>query len=817
MARPKKGTAPGRSSDFSGEKEAWLATYREQVIDADDIGAVYTDATNAFLLRYGYDLPFGDNVDGDPDDNPPPTGPVSDAEQDRRDAIRGELRLKLGNYFRNKFKGKKVHLSSIKKILGAMQSMSGPAKKPRRLPDFAVYSKLYYATRVKPGFEKKWNEAKKTMPKTERAAMSQDFVMDYYDKESAEVKAEVEEAGKEMHRVALEAWKAKRKIPEHSAEEYNRALETLPDVAIPLADALSEHLGAHVAILVVGPVGTEGGEVLLRSVFSDTSAGAITRTWPQYDRRGFTAMEESITRFGRAFFTTADCRERAWPPIEVEDAPGAAGTSGTSAPVHTAGPGPTTPAPGPAGPVLAPGPPVGPSAAARAPAPARAKRAKAIAGAAVPDPSSLENLLSFDDEGSERSVVEPPVVESVVDEPSTLTDGMDTSEWSPHLIGAYAYLSEKKFGPRWQELVKAMFRFEWAHFYEENSFGMTARGRPAEIAQWMKEHRRWVDQPLMEEEHGAIGPRFLAYYKAVGPRGRWEDVEEGTAATREIAAGDHIHWSLLDVTGRNGQSLLVLTLAWWGQAIWNAGVGNGIGGGEAALESAADWKLLVEDMMWALNMLATIADRPDREAQIAAAEAVLGEEPGAKKKKKAAKAGAAKAGGGEGGREGEEKIDDSGAGTDAPAAKARRTTRGRVAEDEEAGVPALPAPPAATTRPKPRALVKRKAASEQPGTPGEMDSHASGGRESTPLNASVHTEPVNTLQPQPTPLNSEDAVHLSSSSSTTPTTADAGGEMQADEDPFAGFSPEELEEMMADKDANVPEDEEEEDKGMSED
>ncbi|KAJ6461988.1 hypothetical protein C8R47DRAFT_1225622 [Mycena vitilis] len=801
MARPKKGIAPGRSSDFCGEKEAWLATYREQVIDADDIGAVYTDATNAFLLRYGYDLPFGENVDGDPEDHPPPTGPVSDEEQDRRDAIRGALRLKLGNYFRNKFKGKKVHLSSIKKILGVMQSMSGPAKKPRRLPDFAVYSKLYYATRVKPDFDKKWNEAKKTMPKSQRAAMSQDFVIDYYDKESAEVKAEVEEAGKEMHRVALEAWKAKRKVPERSAEEYNRALETLPDVAIPLADALSEHLGAHIAILVVGPVGTEGGEVLLRSVFSDTSAGATTRTWPQYDRRGFTAMEESITRFGRAFFTTADCHERAWPPIGVEDPPaGAAGAAAAAGMSVPAVPGSTTLVPGPSRPAL----PSLSGLSAPAPAAARAKHAKTIAVGAVPNPSSLTNLLSFDDEEEERDIVQPAAGESVVDEdePSTLVNGMDTSEWSAHLIDAYTYLSGKKFGAGWQALVKASFRFEWAHFYEENSFGMTTRGRPAEIAQWMKEHRRSVDQPLMIKEHGAIGPRFLAYWKAVGPRGRWDDLEEGAAPKQEVEKGDHIHWSLLDVSGRNGQTLLVLTLAWWGQTIWNAGVGDGMGGGEAALEAAADWKLLVEDMTWALEMLATIADRPEREAQIAASEAVLGEEPGAKKKRKAAKgkakAGAAKAGAVGKGKK--RKIDDgNGAGTGAPAAKTRRTTRGRAAEDEdeEAILPPPPVPPADTTqgRPKPRPLVKHKGASA-----------------TDPVTA--HTQPVNTVQSDPTLPSSEAAVHFSPSS-TTLTLPDAGDVTPVDEDPFAGFSPEELAEIMADKDADVDEDEDND--GMSED
>jgi hypothetical protein len=189
---------------------------------------------------------------------------------------------KLCNYFRNRFKGKKLHAQSINKILGVMQSLSGPGKRPRRLPAVVVYSKLHYTARVKPEFDKIWAEAKLTTPATARVSMSQDFVRTCWEKESPELKAEVELAAEEMHRVAMEAWRAKRKTPERSAEDYHKyvsgnarvddrltdacsALENLSEVGIPLADALAEHTGAHIVILVVGPVGAAGGEVLLRS------------------------------------------------------------------------------------------------------------------------------------------------------------------------------------------------------------------------------------------------------------------------------------------------------------------------------------------------------------------------------------------------------------------------------------------------------------------------------------------------------------------------------------------------------------------------
>ncbi|KAK7029759.1 hypothetical protein R3P38DRAFT_3188629 [Favolaschia claudopus] len=72
MARAKKNIPPGRKSSFKGEKEQWLEQFQDQLRDAgDDPGTVYDDATNTFLLRYGYDLPFAQNVDGKPEDNPP--------------------------------------------------------------------------------------------------------------------------------------------------------------------------------------------------------------------------------------------------------------------------------------------------------------------------------------------------------------------------------------------------------------------------------------------------------------------------------------------------------------------------------------------------------------------------------------------------------------------------------------------------------------------------------------------------------------------------------------------------------------------------
>ncbi|KAJ7694100.1 hypothetical protein B0H17DRAFT_1199356 [Mycena rosella] len=143
--------------------------------------------------------------------------------------------------------------------------MSGPNDRPWHKPSIVLYLKLHYATRIKPDFDKLWAGVKDTAPAKSRVAMSQDYVRDCWAKESEEFRAGIDAQAHEMHRVAIEEWKARRNVPENTAEKYHKALEGLNKVGIPLADALSERLGVHVVIMVVGPVGKEEGEVMLRT------------------------------------------------------------------------------------------------------------------------------------------------------------------------------------------------------------------------------------------------------------------------------------------------------------------------------------------------------------------------------------------------------------------------------------------------------------------------------------------------------------------------------------------------------------------------
>ncbi|KAJ7898260.1 hypothetical protein B0H14DRAFT_2557296 [Mycena olivaceomarginata] len=57
-----------------------------------------------------------------------------------------------------------------------------------------------------------------------------------------------------------------------------------------------------------------------------------------------------------------------------------------------------------------------------------------------------------------------------------------------------------------------------------------------------------------------------------------------------------------------------MALAWWGQDLWNHGAADGLGGGERALAVAADWHMLLKELDWFLLYAANDRDGEEKEA-----------------------------------------------------------------------------------------------------------------------------------------------------------------------------------------------------------
>ncbi|KAJ7180065.1 hypothetical protein C8R43DRAFT_1117413 [Mycena crocata] len=610
MARKAKGTATGRASAFQGEKLLWLLSLETEWRTTEST-AFYDKLPKLFFLRYGYDLPVEKNVPGDIEDWKPVDRKLGlnaeqlQVENDFQEEKRVALRKKLANWFRNKFKGRRLHSGALSAILKRMQAMTGPGRRPRRKTQLAWYSSKYYATKMKADFDAVWEGAKEAVPASARISMCQDFVKSRLDLETEEFHKKLAEEAAEAHAEEMKKFKESHVVPERTAEEYHEALQTFDEVGIPLADALSERMGMHIILLAIGPVGDQRGEIRLRSIFSDTTSGHTNRIWGEFDRTAFTEAEKSLTRYGKPFFSPEECRTRAWPPLEVAPAQPAWDGMIPMAPEGGA-PVPPETTPAPAAPV-----PVLPSPAATAPVqPVVDVSTRAAAGAA---------------EAAAQHAVEQPDTSLSADEPAQgatpVTDGALKSRWSQTELDVVELMESKAWGARWVELIAAAIAFEESLLWAK---GLLPRSsvRPTEVAAWIKDHRKPGDFTDVKNSWKAnFGERFIAWWHDIRPESRNAERPTSVAADQpwppcgayqdpnEFSWSD---WSKLRQSGGNGMLLVVQAFTWWGQEIYNGGVADGLGGGEAALAENEQWQEMLEDLLFSYGEMTDLLDDETR-------------------------------------------------------------------------------------------------------------------------------------------------------------------------------------------------------------
>ncbi|KAJ7885146.1 hypothetical protein B0H14DRAFT_2564089 [Mycena olivaceomarginata] len=348
--------------------------------------------------------------------------------------------------------------------------------------------------------------------------MSQDYLRSCWAKETDDFKAEGRKAGRGnasdcaggMEGIAQGS---RGGAPKNTimTRLKTSAMETLNEVGIPMADCAGRAPGSHVVILVVGPVGSEKGEVCLRTNLQ------TSRTWAQFDRKGFTAMENSITRYGRAAFSKEQCRARAWPPPEATDIPSLDGLLPIDQPQAP----PTSAAPTSAPPTVAN--------TLSAPYPAPVSALLSTLSAPVPTPAPTPVLAPA------------PVPVPAASAPAPASDGIDRSEWSESLVEAHAYLSGKNWGPHWTALLDALVKHEWSfHHPEEDGKLPKLRSRPDAYEQWMKEHRLMQDYGIP----GDFGDALFDWWKELGPPTRWKNVGDGEGQQKEPSRTPSDFWSL---------------------------------------------------------------------------------------------------------------------------------------------------------------------------------------------------------------------------------------------------------------------------------
>ncbi|KAF7980387.1 hypothetical protein HWV62_38180 [Athelia sp. TMB] len=330
----------GPKAHFSGHQLVFLESKADQwqvCSDNKTLPAFYNEVTRDFLGDYGEERPFNVHIEVDADlsdlqlgrgespDAPAPTG----LEILKSQRAFTDLRKKLGQWFRYWYLHPKV-----KTIGGASATIPNPfldvmggaiETPPRKLAAIHTYSKLFYASRMKEEYERRYAVAKlawNNATEAERASDGVDrpvpvslrakLVREFWQLETSEMRLEMQDAANKDHAEAVEAWKAL-KIKPKTALQFHQQLAFSAQYLRPVADAIANQMQVAVSICLIGPVGASNGEIEVRSVHVNWPGGPKDATWPNHDAPSYTAAEASIPYHDTNTYPIAssECQRRA--------------------------------------------------------------------------------------------------------------------------------------------------------------------------------------------------------------------------------------------------------------------------------------------------------------------------------------------------------------------------------------------------------------------------------------------------------------------------------------------------------------------------
>ncbi|KAI0038815.1 hypothetical protein FA95DRAFT_1577978 [Auriscalpium vulgare] len=330
MAKKVKGAPRGPKTWASGTKWTFLASRRDEYLQAKEVnttGAFYDNLVHLWLLKYGYDLPINEDIAADVPDptdedlaNAKAAGDsdVGEEEQARRDALRAELKIKLGNWYRHHcskvVKEEDRHDDWAKKLL---QSAVNP---PKRAQAYHYYSRKYFDTRVKPAFLAGWEEKQADaraagLPKLndkQKFAYQGNVTRQKYQFESQEFKEELARHVEEEYQAALAEYNQRYIDQPQTAEQYGIALNSAYSVLQPLVDLISHRYGMVAAIYIAGPSPHKNGAIgAYTRVQSGKTIGVHQQTWPEFDPKAHEQFSASFMKFAGQCFTADMCKSRA--------------------------------------------------------------------------------------------------------------------------------------------------------------------------------------------------------------------------------------------------------------------------------------------------------------------------------------------------------------------------------------------------------------------------------------------------------------------------------------------------------------------------
>ncbi|KAF8223553.1 hypothetical protein L208DRAFT_1381414 [Tricholoma matsutake] len=273
-----------------------------------------------WLLKYGYELDFGeDKEDCDKPDEHLANEmldwtELTEEEAAHRKDVYDRMRMHIGNWYQHRYK--KVASTSGNKVQEILQSMHkmAAAKHPKKCAAINLYSDHYYKTCMKEKFNKLWATASQTLPGSACIQMCKTFIDECWKKEQVEFREELEKETEEKYKAEMKALQNGMAWAPQTAEEYYQAMEDSASTLILFADAISQHLGVYVAVMMVGLLSY--GKVGVQSVHSSTAGGCTEKMWPEYDLADKTLVAK------------AQCNAQKLNPDEVPQVPDGIGDWG---------------------------------------------------------------------------------------------------------------------------------------------------------------------------------------------------------------------------------------------------------------------------------------------------------------------------------------------------------------------------------------------------------------------------------------------------------------------------------------------------------
>ncbi|KAL0564332.1 hypothetical protein V5O48_017714 [Marasmius crinis-equi] len=300
----------GRHTWAKKEKLTLLLSYRK-MFDKDP-GSMYTQATNAFVMNWGYNLdpaeaPKRGKVYETKDINEF-LGEERVAEEKRRAEFYKDLYDKILNWARYRWreKGKRAEGGEgVSELLKQLLKIS--TEQPKKLTERQFYQKEYYAHRLKPGFDEYWKSRSLHVEPTSQIAEINRYCDQRWAVESEEFKKELRTRMGQKYAKEMADYRARAQW-NGDAMALAKLWAKAPNILSSIVLAISTIFGSGCTIFLYGP--RADGAINVDSM-SSTVPGAISKKdLADFDPEVYARMHGSCQLFAEALFSNNYCKLR---------------------------------------------------------------------------------------------------------------------------------------------------------------------------------------------------------------------------------------------------------------------------------------------------------------------------------------------------------------------------------------------------------------------------------------------------------------------------------------------------------------------------